>query len=90
MTALSEAAEPCVATRDPAATAETNDTAAAVVARLAHLPPNQQEAIRLKFQEQFSYREIAQVMGISETYVGVLLHHAISTLRQSFTPGAAS
>jgi len=51
---------------------------------VAGLPAPQQEAVRLRFQSQFSYREIAGVMGLSESHVGVLLHTAIKTLRQSF------
>jgi RNA polymerase sigma-70 factor (ECF subfamily) len=47
-------------------------------------PPNQQEAVRLKFMQQFSYREIAEVMNVSESHVGVLIHTAIKKLRQAF------
>src|SRR5688572_8319646 len=66
------------------AAVEHKDAAEAVLARLARLPANQQEAVRLKFLSQFSYREIAEVMGLSESHVGVLLHAALKTLRQSF------
>ena len=47
-------------------------------------PPSQQEAVRLKFLQQFSYREIAEVMGLSESHVGVLIHTAMKKLRQAF------
>jgi len=71
------------ATRDagPAENAERNDSTRALLAKLPGLPPQQHEAVRLKFQNQFSYREIAEVMGISESHVGVLLHQALKTLR---------
>jgi RNA polymerase sigma factor (sigma-70 family) len=82
MTALS--ADPPAAANGPADALELKDAAAAVLARLAGLPAPQQEAVRLRFQSQFSYREIAGVMGLSESHVGVLLHTAIKTLRQSF------
>ena len=49
---------------------------------LATLPPNQQEVIRLKFQNQLSYQEISRVIRLSETNVGFLIHTAIKTLRQ--------
>ena len=84
MTALTATADPPSAAPDPAQTTEDHDTAAAVLARLSRLPANQQEAIRLKFLHQFSYREIADVMGLTETHVGVLLHHALKSLRTSF------
>jgi RNA polymerase sigma-70 factor (ECF subfamily) len=67
--------------RSPAEAAETRDSADALLERLAELPPLQQEAVRLKFQQQFSYREIAEVMSLSISHVGVLLHEALKTLR---------
>ena len=78
--------EPPGARPGPAERTETADAAAAVLARLADLPPTQQEAVRLRFLQSFSYREIAGVMGLTESHVGVLLHTAIKTLRQSFAP----
>jgi RNA polymerase sigma-70 factor (ECF subfamily) len=82
MTTLS--ADPPTGANGPADILEHKDATAAVLARLTRLPANQQEAIRLKFQQQFSYREIAEVMGLSESHVGVLLHTALTTLRRSF------
>ena len=79
-------------TRDagPLEQAEVKDSARALLAKLPGLPPQQHEAVRLKFQNQFSYREIADVMGLSESHVGVLLHQAMKTLRLQFQsePGA--
>ena len=69
----------------PAESFETQDAAAAVLARLAELPASPQEAVRLRFLQSFSYREIAGVMGLTESHVGVLLHTAIKTLRQTCT-----
>lgn len=86
MTTLS--ADPPGAAANPADALEFKDAAEAVLARLARLPANQQEAVRLKFLQQFSYREIAEVMGLSESHVGVLLHAALTTLRRSFAEPA--
>ena len=71
-------------TRDagPLELAETKDSSQALLAKLSSLPAQQNEVVRLKFQNQFSYREIAEVMGLSESHVGVLLHQAIKTLRK--------
>ena len=55
---------------------------------VAAAPASQQEAVRLRFLQSFSYREIAGVMGLTESHVGVLLHTAIKTLRQTCTPAA--
>ncbi len=46
------------------------------------LPPRQQELIQLKFQNDLSYREIADITGLSETNVGFLLHTALKFLRE--------
>lgn len=77
-------ADPPANSCGPDESLEHQDTTAAVLARVATLPANQREAVRLKFQNQFSYREIAEVMGLSESHVGVLLHLALKSLRQSF------
>ena len=45
------------------------------------LPPNQREVIRLKFQNDLSYREIAEVTQLTETNVGFLLHTGLKKLR---------
>jgi RNA polymerase sigma-70 factor (ECF subfamily) len=49
---------------------------------LSTLPKNQQEVIRLKFQQQLSYREIARCTQLSESNVGFLLHTGLKTLRE--------
>lgn len=80
MTALG-AVEMPARSRGPAEAVETADAAQSVLAKLSALPAQQQEAVRLKFHEQFSYREIAEVMGLSVSHVGVILHEAIKALR---------
>ena len=83
MTAL--ITDPPSTARSAADQLERDDSTASVLARLGRLPAPQQEVVRLKFLEQFSYREIAGVTGLSESHVGVLIHTAIQTLRRSFT-----
>ena len=83
MSALSEPVEPAV-NREPSETVEATDLSRAVLRRLESFPPSQQEAVRLKFLQQFSYREIAEVMNLSESHVGVLIHTALKKLRQAF------
>jgi RNA polymerase sigma factor (sigma-70 family) len=48
------------------------------------LPPRQQEVIQLKFQNDLSYQQIAQIMQTTANNVGVLLHTALKTLRQRY------
>ena len=50
---------------------------------LAMLPENQQEVIRLKFQNDLSYKEISSVTGLSVSNVGFLIHTGLKTVRQS-------
>ena len=84
MTALSDTLDPPATRNGPAEMVEASDLSRAVLDRLAGFPPTQQEAVRLKFLQQFSYREIAEVMNVSESHVGVLIHTAIKKLRQAF------
>ena len=49
---------------------------------LQELSPQQQEMIRLKFIDDLSYREIAEITGLKTSNVGVHLHTALKRLRQ--------
>src|SRR5436190_16595961 len=51
---------------------------------LATLPPRQQEVLQLKFQNDLSYQEIAEITRTTSNSVGVLIHTALKTLRQRF------
>ncbi len=53
-----------------------------LLAALGELPSNQQEVVRLKFQDGLSYRDIAEVTGNSVSNVGFLIHVAIRKLRE--------
>lgn len=68
---------------------EAAEQALALRQRLAVLPPRQREAVRLKFEEDLSYQAIAHVMQTSVSNVGVLLHHAIRSLRADLAAGGA-
>ncbi|MCK5802314.1 MAG: sigma-70 family RNA polymerase sigma factor [Lentisphaeria bacterium] len=65
----------------PAATAERKDSLSIILRLLGGLPGNQQEVVRLKFQNEMSYKQISRVTGLSVTNVGFLLHTAIRKLR---------
>ena len=58
-----------------------SETAGQVTAALAVLPENQQEVLRLKFQNGFSYKQIAGITGLSVSNVGYLIHVGIQALR---------
>ena len=68
--------------RSPAEETGLRESVSLLLRKLAQLPANQAECIRLKFQHQLSYREIAAVTALSESNVGYLIHVGIQTLRQ--------
>ena len=70
----------------PAAQAERHEVANEALGLLAGLPKNQQEVVRLKFQNGLSYQEISKITKLSASNVGVLIHTAIKTLRQQLQP----
>lgn len=86
MTRFEEGAIERVVTAEPrpGAALEKQETQAAVLRLIDHLPPNQQEVIRLKFQNGFSYKEISRITALSVGNVGFLLHTAIKTLRREW------
>ena len=65
----------------PELMAEQQDSHTRILQLMQALPENQQEVVRLKFQNGMSYKEIASVTELSVTNVGFLLHTAINTLR---------
>jgi RNA polymerase sigma-70 factor (ECF subfamily) len=77
--ALPTAAEP-----RPGATLERAETHDALLRVMDRLPPNQQEVVRLKFQNGFSYQEISRITALSVSNVGFLLHTALRRLRADF------
>ena len=63
---------------------EAAETQASLLELIGHLPPNQQEVVRLKFQNGFSYKEISRITALSVTNVGFLIHTAVARLRTEF------
>ena len=67
---------------------EQKEAAGFLLRIVATLPPRQQEVIQLKFQNDLSYQQIAEITKTTANNVGVLIHTALKTLRQKY--GAAS
>lgn len=67
---------------DPHARLEKGDDARRLLAAVGTLPAAQQEALRLRFQEELSYKEISAVTGHSIGSVGFLIHAGIKQLRE--------
>ena len=63
---------------------EQAETQATILTLINRLPPNQQEVVRLKFQNGFSYKEISRITELSVSNVGFLIHTAVQRLRAEF------
>ena len=79
----SEAAE-----LQPRAAMEREEAATGLMSQISKLPDRQQEVLRLKFNAGLSYKEIAEVTGLTSSNVGFILHTAIAKLRQSLVPAS--
>lgn len=68
--------------RSPHQLVEQAETEKHVSDLIDDLPMNQQEVLRLKFQNGLSYKQIAEVTGHTVSNVGFMLHSAIKKLRE--------
>lgn len=64
--------------------AEHREACEKVMTILETLPEKYREVLRLKYQNDFTYREIAEITGHSISHVGVIIHTGIDRLRTSF------
>jgi RNA polymerase sigma-70 factor (ECF subfamily) len=72
----------------PSAAMERQEAATGLMSQISKLPDRQQEVLRLKFNAGLSYKEIAEVTGLTSSNVGFILHTAIAKLRQSLVPAS--
>ena len=63
---------------------EQQEAAGFLLRIVATLPPRQQEVIQLKFQNDLTYQQIAEITKTTANNVGVLIHTALRTLRQRY------
>ena len=73
---------------DPHRRLEQGDDARRLLSALADLPAAQQEVLRLRFQEELSYKQISAVTGHPTGSVGFLIHAGIKHLRRTLVPVA--
>lgn len=59
-------------------------------ASIARLPVLEKEAVLLRLGQGLSYKQIAEVMELSVSHVGVLLHQALGRLRTAMNPDRRS
>ena len=70
----------------PGARIERRETTSEMQDVMDTLPANQQEVIRLKFQDGLSYKQISEVTSYSVSNIGYLIHTGIKTLRERLNP----
>ena len=63
---------------------EQEEAAGFLLRIVGTLPPRQQEVLQLKFQNDLSYQQIAEITKTAANNVGVLIHSALKTLRQKY------
>jgi RNA polymerase sigma-70 factor (ECF subfamily) len=71
---------------DPVAAAMAGELRDLIARRISALPPRQREVLVLSVYEQLAPREVAEVLGISESNVQVNLHYARARLREELAP----
>jgi len=80
----------CLPVVDPAPDAsqlaESAEQASKLAALVGTLTPRQQEVLRLRLQAELSYREIAEITGLTVSNVGFHLHAAVRSLRDAMNP----
>ena len=81
--ALSTRADPPVPPASPLAGAEASDLQAIADAAIAALPPRRREVFRLARTEGLSYKEIAEVLGLSPQTVANQMSRALTELHQA-------
>jgi RNA polymerase sigma factor (sigma-70 family) len=75
---------------DPSAALEASEATRRILALLGGLPETQREVLRLRFQEELSYKQISDVTNHSVSHVGVLIHTGLKNLRQRMAQGGRS
>lgn len=76
-------------TPSPDSSAAFHDETAMVLETFRRLPAKQAEVLRLKFQNDLSYQEIADITGLSASNVGFLIHTGLKRLRSLLAPEGA-
>lgn len=67
---------------DPPGDLEQRELRDRVKSAVGKLPDRQRELVELKFTHGFTYRQIAEITGLTVTNVGYLLHTAVTALRR--------
>ncbi len=67
----------------PSVVMEKEEAQKNILKKIENLPSKHREVLRLKFQEDLSYKEISEITGCTVNHVGVLIHQGVLKLRES-------
>ncbi len=70
--------------KSPEETAIENEASRMLRRCLTELPPHEREIVSLKFSAEMTNRQIADLLGLSESNVGVILYRTVRKLRSEF------
>ncbi|MCH2175891.1 MAG: sigma-70 family RNA polymerase sigma factor [Lentisphaeria bacterium] len=68
----------------PDSVAQLADDKVTIRTLMQQLPAKEEEVLRLKFQNNLSYKEISEITQLSVSNVGFILHNVIKKLRGEF------
>lgn len=72
----------CSHEKDPGNVAMLAEQRNEIERRIAGLPRLEQEVVQLRLGQDLSYKQIAEIMDLSVSHVGVLIHQALTRLRE--------
>ena len=75
---------------DPQLALAAKEQRESLEASIGRLPVLEKEAVLLRLGQGLSYKQIAEVMELSVSHVGVLLHQALGKLRATMNPDRRS
>ncbi len=84
MTLPMESALEAPATTDPEAVVVETQERERLRRLIAQLPERERELVALKYGAGLTNRQIATLVGLTESHVGTLLHRTVERLRRSF------
>ena len=67
---------------DPLEEVEQHDQRQVLLAAVKQLPPKPRQAVYLRYFEDRSFAEVARLMGVPQVTVRVIVHRALTSLRQ--------
>jgi RNA polymerase sigma-70 factor (ECF subfamily) len=80
--ALDSRDRPMSPSRQPEEIAVTNETNRALIVAMARLKEAERQILSMKFATDLKHREIAEILGMGESGVGVIVHRALRKLRK--------